>query len=170
VYPRRPPLPPRLLGAAHGLSEALGEVFSPISGDTFGLLTERVQGQLSEQAFAAAWAEGLGLSREEAVHAALEAAEQGALDQQTAPAQRNVSDAPDALTRREQEVALLLAQGYTDRQIADQLSIAVSTVGVHVHHILAKLDLRSRHQVAGWASEQRLLDATTSPADHVDRR
>ena len=54
---------------------------------------------------------------------------------------------PESLTPREHELARLLAQGYTDRQIAAALTIAVSTAGVHVHHVLAKLGLRSRWQV-----------------------
>ena len=62
------------------------------------------------------------------------------------------SPAPDTapLTRREQEIARLLARGDTDRQIADALFISVGTVGWHVHRILQKLDLQSRHQVAAW--------------------
>jgi non-specific serine/threonine protein kinase len=62
----------------------------------------------------------------------------------------------EALTRRERDVAQLLARSYTDRQIATELSIALGTVGVHVHHILAKLDLRSRWQVAEWAAGREL--------------
>jgi DNA-binding CsgD family transcriptional regulator len=58
------------------------------------------------------------------------------------------------LTRREREVALLLARGQSDREIAATLSISPATAGTHVHNVLAKLDLRSRHQVAAWAVAQ----------------
>ena len=54
------------------------------------------------------------------------------------------------LTRRERQVAELLARGCTDQQIADELFVSVGTVGVHVHHILRKLELRSRTQVAAY--------------------
>ena len=57
--------------------------------------------------------------------------------------------APVALSPREREVGHFVAHGLTDRQIAGALGIAVSTVGVHVHQVLRKLDLRSRWQVAG---------------------
>jgi non-specific serine/threonine protein kinase len=164
----RPSQAALLWSAAHGLGQSRGEVFSPIGGATFEPVVEQLEAQLPPHVFAEIRERGLGLTRDEAVQAALHAAQLGETDQ--SPAAGPATNGPDALTRREQEVALLLAQGYTDRQIADGLSIAVSTVGVHVHHILAKLDLRSRHQVAGWASSQRLLDATTSPADHVERR
>src|SRR5438874_394398 len=54
------------------------------------------------------------------------------------------------LTAREREVAELIAQGLTNRQIAEQLVIAVSTAERHVANILGKLSLTSRAQVAVW--------------------
>jgi DNA-binding NarL/FixJ family response regulator len=56
------------------------------------------------------------------------------------------------LTRREREVALLLIQGATDKEIAGTLTITEGTAGLHVHHVLAKLGLRSRAQVANRAA------------------
>ena len=60
------------------------------------------------------------------------------------------------LTRREREVAALVAQGWTDRQIAETLVITEGTVGVHLSNILTKLDLHSRAQLAVWAAERGL--------------
>ena len=54
-------------------------------------------------------------------------------------------------------MAALIAQGLTNRQIAEQLVISEWTADTHVRHILTKLDFRSRTQVAGWATEQGLL-------------
>jgi DNA-binding NarL/FixJ family response regulator len=59
-----------------------------------------------------------------------------------------VSSATWSLTRREREVAQLVARGLTNKEIARELSIALSTVKVHVHNVLDKLQLRNRHQVA----------------------
>ncbi len=59
----------------------------------------------------------------------------------------------EPLTRREREIARLLARGDSDRQIADALFITVGTVGVHVHNILQKLGLYSRRQVADRLEE-----------------
>ncbi len=56
------------------------------------------------------------------------------------------------LTAREREVALLVARGLTNRQIASELSISKRTVDNHVANILKKLGLRSRAQVAAWAN------------------
>jgi non-specific serine/threonine protein kinase len=58
-----------------------------------------------------------------------------------------------ALTARELGVARLVARGLTNRQIALGLSLSEGTVRAHVGHILDKLDLRSRVQVAAWLKQ-----------------
>jgi len=63
-----------------------------------------------------------------------------------------------ALSRREREVAALIARGCTNGQIAAELVIGQGTVATHVSHILAKLGLVSRSQVAVWVAQHRLLD------------
>ncbi len=50
-------------------------------------------------------------------------------------------------------------KGYTDRRIADGLTITEGTAGVHVHRILEKLGLRSRVQVVDWALAHGLIDS-----------
>src|SRR3954454_1827102 len=55
---------------------------------------------------------------------------------------------PFGLTTREREVLELVAEGYTNRRIADALFISESTAGVHVSHILAKLGVESRTEAA----------------------
>jgi DNA-binding CsgD family transcriptional regulator/tetratricopeptide (TPR) repeat protein len=64
---------------------------------------------------------------------------------------------PAILTRREEEVVLLVAQGLTNRQISTELGISERTAGNHVARILRKLGLRSRTQLAGWATEHKQL-------------
>jgi DNA-binding CsgD family transcriptional regulator len=64
------------------------------------------------------------------------------------------------LTPREREVAALLADGLTNSEIARRLVISRKTVAVHVSHILGKLEMTSRAQVAAWvAREQPLTSA-----------
>jgi non-specific serine/threonine protein kinase len=66
-----------------------------------------------------------------------------------------VSDRTTAgLTRRESEVAALVASGLTNREIAGQLYLSIRTVEVHVDHILSKLGFRTRTQLAAWAHEE----------------
>ncbi len=54
------------------------------------------------------------------------------------------------LTRREREIAGLIARGLTNRQIADSLRISERTAENHVQHILVKLRLHTRTQIATW--------------------
>lgn len=66
---------------------------------------------------------------------------------------------PLQLSRREWEVAILLGEGYSNREIANMLSVSVSTVKIHVHHVLCKLGVQRRAHVyarlttAGLAAE-----------------
>jgi predicted ATPase/DNA-binding CsgD family transcriptional regulator/transcriptional regulator with XRE-family HTH domain len=68
---------------------------------------------------------------------------------------RSEIDAPP-LTRREREIAVLIARGLTNRAIAEQLVIAERTADTHVSNILDKLGLATRAQIAAWAVERRL--------------
>ena len=69
---------------------------------------------------------------------------------------------PEALSAREQQVADLLAMGFTNAGIARHLNLSSTTVASHVGRILAKLGFRSRTQVATWVIESRL--AAAAPA------
>ena len=55
------------------------------------------------------------------------------------------------LTPRERQVAALVASGRTNRQIGRTLGISEKTAEVHLHHVMSKLDVRSRAEVAAWA-------------------
>jgi DNA-binding NarL/FixJ family response regulator len=57
---------------------------------------------------------------------------------------------PGPLTRREREVATLVAQGLSNRDVAAALHLSERTVESHVQHILDKLALRNRTQIASW--------------------
>jgi len=61
-----------------------------------------------------------------------------------------------ALTKRQQEVVALVAQGCTNQQIADELVLTVGTVANHVEQILQRLSLDSRAQATAWAIEHGL--------------
>jgi non-specific serine/threonine protein kinase len=56
------------------------------------------------------------------------------------------------LSPREQEVAALIVQGRTDREIAAVLVLSEHTVHAHVRNLLAKLGLASRTQIAAWVA------------------
>ena len=133
------------MAAAQALSDGLG---SPVAGAMYADTRARVDALKHETWFEATWSDGYALENDELARAANTVLAE--LDVLTTPEK---TETP-ALTPRELEVAGLLAEGHTDREIADQLYIAVGTVGVHVHNILQKLELRSRVQVAGWLESQ----------------
>ena len=66
-----------------------------------------------------------------------------------------------ALTRREREIAVLVATGLTNREIAGRLYLSVRTVEVHVDHTLTKLGFRTRTQLAAWMHEEGLAPRNT---------
>ena len=111
---------------------------------------------LGDEGFARAWAAGRALSVDEAI-AETPSERESAPEAAPAPV-RLVSARPAGpLSSREYEVATLIAQGRTNRQIAQQLVISEWTVDTHIRHILTKLDFRSRAQVAAWTMEQGLV-------------
>jgi predicted ATPase/DNA-binding CsgD family transcriptional regulator len=140
----------RILGASESLGSDLGEVLSPVGGSAARALALALTSRLGEAQFEATRSEGYAFSRDVAVADALDALE---THEDVVPEPRR-HHRPHALTRRELEVAHLIARGYTDREIAESLFITTGTVGVHVHNILRKLDLRSRWQVAGRLESQ----------------
>ena len=66
-----------------------------------------------------------------------------------------------SLTRREREIAAMVATGLTNREIAGQLCLSVRTVEAHVDRILSKLGFRSRTQLAAWMHEEGLAPRIT---------
>lgn len=70
---------------------------------------------------------------------------------------RDSSEDDVSLTPREQEVLALVAQGHTDQEIADELSISIHTVKTHMRNILAKLQLSRRHEAALYAMREGLI-------------
>jgi DNA-binding CsgD family transcriptional regulator len=64
------------------------------------------------------------------------------------------------LTEREREVAALVAQGKSNRALADELVVSERTIAKHIENILSKLGVHSRAQIAAWAVEKGLTKTT----------
>jgi DNA-binding NarL/FixJ family response regulator len=77
------------------------------------------------------------------------------------PEQRWRAGPGPGLTRREAEVAQLVASGLTNREIAARLYLSVRTVEVHIGRILTKLGFHTRTQLTAWAHEQGLMTGNT---------
>src|SRR4030088_3395288 len=61
-----------------------------------------------------------------------------------------VDSAPVVLSRREREIAALVAEGLTNREIAARLFISERTVDGHLEHVREKLGVNTRAQIAAW--------------------
>jgi len=68
----------------------------------------------------------------------------------------------EPLTPRERDVARLVARGYSNRQIADDLVVAPSTAERHVANILSKLHMRSRAEIGVWAVQHESISSRPS--------
>jgi predicted ATPase/DNA-binding SARP family transcriptional activator/DNA-binding CsgD family transcriptional regulator len=144
----------RLWGTAGALREAIGIPW----GSTERLLHEpqliAAQSRIDEALWEAGFAEGRAMGLEKAVEYAL--SEEGT-DPSTAtvPERSPPVEPMGNLTRRERELAYLVARGLTNRQIALELSISEHTAATHVRRILKKLGLQSRVQIGSWLTHQR---------------
>jgi non-specific serine/threonine protein kinase len=97
-------------------------------------------------AFDAAYAQGRGMTIDEGIAFAVA--------DKPAPKPTPVKSAPDAaLTPRQLEIARLIADDLSNRQIADRLFLSERTVETHITNILNKLGLNSRVQLARWLTE-----------------
>jgi predicted ATPase/DNA-binding CsgD family transcriptional regulator len=135
----------RLFGAAQALREAVGYDQKPRERALREPYLTIARSWPDQAAWESAFAEGQAMSFEEAVEYALSADELG---QPPAPEQPSTGARQRDLTRREREVAALVAQGLTNRQIARELVVSERTVENHVANILKKRELHSREQVA----------------------
>ena len=75
---------------------------------------------------------------------------------------QSAKDASGGLSEREREIALLIAQGKTNREIAEAFSISQRTVETHLGRIYSKLGFNTRPQLAAWVVEQGLARPSLS--------
>lgn len=123
------------------------------------------RGEVAETRFD--WATGLlrrGLARDrERAGAMLDAAERGASELGMEPLRRRASASRatlkagrSPLTDRELEVAALVAEGLTNKEVATRLRLSVRTAENHVLNVMNKLGLDNRAQLAAWFTRSRL--------------
>jgi len=105
----------------------------------------RSRARLGARGSEEAWKEGRSLSLDRAADYALDESEP------------DISLDTSPLSRREREVARLVAAGMTNRQIGEHLFISWRTVEGHVERIRNKLGVRSRTEVATWAVERGMM-------------
>ena len=64
----------------------------------------------------------------------------------------------DSLSPREREVLQLIAEGYTNKQIAEILSISIKTVQAHRNNLMQKLDLHDRGELIKYAIQKKIIE------------
>jgi predicted ATPase/DNA-binding CsgD family transcriptional regulator len=104
--------------------------------------------RLGDQVVARLWARGLALAPDTAVALALSRPDNG----QALMADAGAMTPPSSLTRREREIAALVAEGRSNKAIAAELVISPATVARHVANIMVKLGFHSRAQIAVWSA------------------
>jgi len=144
----------RAYGAAAALRAPVKSVIDPADQPEYERNLAAMRTALGEEAFAAAWAEGSAMPLEQAVEYAL--AEPDLADASLDSAQA-VKEKYGGLTAREREVAALIAQGKSNREIAEALVVGARTVETYISRILNKLGYSSRVQIATWAVEKGLV-------------
>jgi len=155
-----------LLAASEAQLDGLGAPLAPADHADFERDLAHGKASLSAQAWATAHQQGRSLGLAEALSLSLSLALALDLDLDKPPARPTESEAvvgstaaDSLLSPREREVATLIAQGLSNREIAAGLVITEKTAANHVEHIMAKLDLRSRAQIAVWAVRHGLAPA-----------
>jgi non-specific serine/threonine protein kinase len=102
---------------------------------------------LGEERYESAYRHGLSLSLADAI----------AIARGERPVLPEEDQAVRPLTRREKEIARLVAEGLGNREIAERLYLSKRTVDSHMEHIFAKLGFSSRTQLANWILEHPTL-------------
>ena len=142
----------RLFGVAQALREAVGYHQMPRERALGEPYLDAARSRLSEAEWEVEFAEGRNMGLEEAIEYAF--SEEGTTTPVPPAADRPSANATSALTRREKEIAALVARDLTNRQIAKELVVSERTVENHVANILKKLGLHSREQVAASMTER----------------
>jgi DNA-binding CsgD family transcriptional regulator len=144
-HPRRAA---QLFGAAASVAAGAGADDRGPHTPSLAEARESATRALGEAKFGAAFEAGKRLTRQAALRLALGESH----DQEIATAHGSEIG---PLARRQVEVAQLVAEGLSNKQIAAMLLISDRTVATHVGHILDKLGFKSRAQIAGWISSDR---------------
>jgi predicted ATPase/DNA-binding CsgD family transcriptional regulator len=133
-----------MIGAAEAIWQAsrfrLAQNITQVVGDP---IKQQVRARMGKAAFTLALRSGMAMTIGQAIACALR--------EETGPdARERDEERTQVLTRRESQIAELVRQGMSNKEIAAKLVISVRTAEAHVEHILAKLGFNSRAQIVRW--------------------
>lgn len=147
-----------LWSAADTLRQSIETPLSPLERHEYQLSLAASRAALGEPGFAAEWEVGRALTLEQAVAYALAAPTASAPDAEPAPA-AGEHEQFGGLSAREREVAILIAQGKSNREIAQAMTVGLKTIETYITRIFNKLGCDSRVEVATWALDTGLADS-----------
>jgi DNA-binding CsgD family transcriptional regulator len=159
VRHQRPEWAATLLGAAEQARFRMDMAQSSASSQVAEYIAT-VQASLTPEEFDRAWTAGRERPLDETIgrartHLIPHAAEPPA-------GQRAPTSMPAQLSRRERQIAALIARGYDNARIADELTLSKRTIETHVSNILRKLNLDSRVQIVLWATDHAITGDSTA--------
>jgi predicted ATPase/DNA-binding CsgD family transcriptional regulator len=144
----------RLLGAAEAVWRSIGGNDSQAVYREFDHRSEaQLRSAIGDELFESAFAEGAAHSLEQAVDLALAQGSARPRPRATPSVDAKV-EVPGALTSRQWEVAQLVAEGLSNKEVAARLVISQRTAETHVENILTKLGFNSRIQLSRWVLEE----------------
>jgi DNA-binding CsgD family transcriptional regulator len=149
----------RLWGAAEALREAIGAPMHPVHRASYEHALALAHRELGERAFAIAWAEGRSMTPEQVLTTRASTSAPAQVPPPSlvnAPPHKPVTY-PHGLTAREMDILRLIAQGWTDAQIAEHLVISPRTVNHHTTSLYSKLGVSSRAAATRYALEHHLF-------------
>jgi predicted ATPase/DNA-binding CsgD family transcriptional regulator len=138
----------RLFGAAAALRAPVGSVIDQADMAEYERDLDMLKMTLGTGEFDGMWEEGGGIPFEELFEELSAATAKGS--------EQKKKEQFGGLTEREREVAALIAQGKSNRDIAKAMTVGIKTVETYVTRILNKLNFDSRVQIATWAVEKGL--------------
>jgi len=143
-----------IFGAASALRTTTESVIDPADQPEYKRIISGLQSALGLDTFNSAWTRGESTPLEDMIQYALSEPEKEPEEEQN-----STKDRFGGLSNRERETAALIAQGKSNREIAEFMTVRKKTVETYVTRILNKLGFKSRVEVATWAIETGLKDA-----------
>jgi predicted ATPase/DNA-binding CsgD family transcriptional regulator len=156
----RPERTARLLGGVQTLWQTIPAKLQPHLVGYHDACLADARSALGDREFDRVYRDGRDLSSDQLVSLALEEAEPEPYVLRSASRRLSAE-----LTPRESEIAGLVAQGLSNRDIASRLVVSQRTAETHVEHILTKLGFTSRTQIAAWVADQEASTISSGPAN-----
>jgi predicted ATPase/DNA-binding CsgD family transcriptional regulator len=145
----------QIYGAAAAMRIPIHSVIDPADQPGYQAILANLRRALGDEDFETAWDKGMEMPVQEAIDFALSSARADHGNDWLLKSSPRI-EKPGGLSQRELEVVVLIAQGKSNRQIAEAMTVRIKTVETYITRIMNKLGFDSRVQIATWAVKQDL--------------